>query len=248
MSVLPRPVAWALLGVAALVLQLAAAGRAGAGFLVGVDFNSNSPTYTGAAVLGAAGDTWNGIGGPPSASNLSLVDATGAATGVKLSYSTPNGFFDAEGVTEIFAGTPYDALLRDYLFADKSGSAGPATVTFSGLTPGGTYRLILYSIANEIGRDTAFTVNGVRMDVIAGPDKFLKAGENYADYTAPADASGKLAITIASGNADEGDLDGIQLAPAATAAAPEPASLTLLATGALGLLGYGWRRRKQAAA
>jgi hypothetical protein len=39
----------------------------------------------------------------------------------------------------------------------------------------------------------------------------------------------------------------LQVGPAATAA-PEPASLTLLATGALGLLGYGWRRRRQAAA
>jgi hypothetical protein len=35
-------------------------------------------------------------------------------------------------------------------------------------------------------------------------------------------------------------------APAATAA-PEPASLTLLGLGALGLLGYGWRKRQQAA-
>jgi hypothetical protein len=35
--------------------------------------------------------------------------------------------------------------------------------------------------------------------------------------------------------------------PAATAA-PEPASLTLLGLGALGLLGYGWRKRRQAAA
>jgi hypothetical protein len=36
------------------------------------------------------------------------------------------------------------------------------------------------------------------------------------------------------------------VAPSATAV-PEPASLALLTTGALGLLGYGWRRWKQAA-
>jgi hypothetical protein len=34
--------------------------------------------------------------------------------------------------------------------------------------------------------------------------------------------------------------------PAATTPAPEPASLTLLGLGALGLLGYGWRRRQAA--
>ena len=37
-----------------------------------------------------------------------------------------------------------------------------------------------------------------------------------------------------------------QATPAASAA-PEPASLTLLATGALGLLGYAWRKRRQPA-
>jgi hypothetical protein len=39
----------------------------------------------------------------------------------------------------------------------------------------------------------------------------------------------------------------VTFTPAAPAA-PEPASLTLLATGALGLLGYGWRKRKAARA
>jgi hypothetical protein len=38
------------------------------------------------------------------------------------------------------------------------------------------------------------------------------------------------------------------LPSAAPSSVPEPASLTLLATGVFGLLGYAWRRRRQAAA
>jgi hypothetical protein len=40
----------------------------------------------------------------------------------------------------------------------------------------------------------------------------------------------------------------VQVPSPAASAAPEPASVMLLGIGALGLLGYGWRRRKQATA
>lgn len=235
-----RGIGWHVLALAALALLLAAGGRARAG-LINVDFNtSSSPTYKGAGVLGSAGDIWNGIGGPSSATNLPLRDATGAATGVTLSYSGPGlSFFDAEGgATTVFNGTSFDALLRDYMVADKAG-AGHAIVTLSGLTPNGTYSLILYSIANAVGRDTAFTVGGLRKDVIAGPDQFLKEGENFAEFLATADASGNLAITVAAGNRDEGNLDGLQLTPFTpppppAATVPEPSTLALLVLG-LGL-------------
>jgi hypothetical protein len=36
--------------------------------------------------------------------------------------------------------------------------------------------------------------------------------------------------------------------PPIASATPEPSTLTLLGPGSLGLLGYGWRRRKQASA
>jgi hypothetical protein len=48
--------------------------------------------------------------------------------------------------------------------------------------------------------------------------------------------------------ADQAYLFQVNGAPASTTAAPEPASLTLLGAGALGLAGYGWRKRKRAAA
>jgi hypothetical protein len=42
-------------------------------------------------------------------------------------------------------------------------------------------------------------------------------------------------------------LDNFVFTPVSTAT-PEPASLTLLGSGAAGLAGYGWRRRKRATA
>jgi hypothetical protein len=121
-------------------------------------------------------------------------------------------------------------------------------VSFDGLTPDGTYTLILYSASNFTDRDTLFTVNGVTQAVVT-PDTALTPGDGYAMFTATADASGQLSILVARGAVgSEGDLNGIQLQQAqAASAAPEPASLTLLSLGALGLLGHGWSRRRQAA-
>jgi hypothetical protein len=42
--------------------------------------------------------------------------------------------------------------------------------------------------------------------------------------------------------------DTLVVRTSAPAATPEPASLTLLGAGALGLLGYGWQKRRRAAA
>jgi hypothetical protein len=225
-----------------------ALGGTGRADSINVDFNEDrgrSGTYAGAAVLGQAGDIWNAVGGivvdQTPHNGLSLVTSSGAASGVTLSFSGQAGFEDRVA-DAVFKGTPYAALMDDYAFT----LFNPATVSFSGLTPDGTYRLILYSSSNRPGRDTVFTVDG-SSETVADPSgsTTLQNGLNYADFTATADASGNLSFTFTGGQQPEGDLNGIQLQSLATTATPEPASLALLGFGALGLAGYGWRLHRR---
>jgi hypothetical protein len=128
-----------------------------------------------------------------------------------LSYSTPNGFFDACGGGALFDGMPYANLMTAYLFADNHGVTGPGTVSFAGLTPGDSYQLSLYSAANSAGRITDFTLSDGQMQSVTptGSATFAQ-GDTYADFTTTANSQGQLSITITAGDADEGDLNRIQ--------------------------------------
>jgi hypothetical protein len=239
----------AVFAAAALALLLGGAGSARAGFLINVQFNeqdkfTHSPAYSGAGVLGQAGDAWNGfggsvLGGDPGASNQPLFNSDGTASTLTLSYTAPGGFFDTSSNGGIFEPTKYKNLLDAYLFTNSS-----ETVSFNGLNPGEAYRLLLYSASNNPVRGAVFTVDGDSQEVTT-PDTSLTPGDGYADFTVTADASGQLSILLTPGPTGrgnpEGDLNAIQLQ---TVPAPQPASLTLLATGVVGLCGYGRQKRR----
>lgn len=216
-----------------------------ASVIVGVDFNQNifsPPAYSGAAVLGTAGDTWNGVwgnfSGTPAVLNLPLVDSTGAATSLTLS-APALGYIDAGSTTTppLFSGSAYD-LMRDYVYAS---AADQKTITVAGLTAGADYRLVLYSSTNLAGRKTDFTVSGVTKSVSPITASSLIEGVNYADFITAADGSGELSFTF-TGDGSESALNGFQIQ--SVTAVPEPSSLTMVSLIGIFVAGYLCRRRK----
>src|SRR5580693_6866328 len=137
--------------------------------LIDVDFNENSsasagggpnpgPTMSGAAVLGTAGDQWNGIN-VSSGNGIPLTNADGSSSAVTMTFTSGGGYdVNDYGGSTPFVSTPYDALMEDYLY---NGGA-PQTITLSGLAASSTYNLVLYNAANvaAAGRTTYFMVNG----------------------------------------------------------------------------------------
>jgi len=224
---------------------------------------------TGAAVLGAAGDVWNGLGGFTYASaggaasytSGALVDSTGAPTTVSLSLAAPSGTYGANSVnwgnysTFSWASlaaeqagpitsppyTPYSALFSHTLVANSAAADG--SVVLSGLTPG-TYNLVLYSASDVnvgAGRTSTFVVNGVTQTSTwtASGATTLINGVDCVEY-AGVTTTGTLSINFGNLIASESDLNGLQLQFESNVV-PEPSTLALFAGAAL-LLGY--QRRK----
>ncbi len=190
--------------------------------LINVDFNENDsagsgggpnpgPTMSGAAVLGTAGEQWNGIN-VNSGSGIPLIYANGSASGVTMTF-TSGGGYDANsyGGSTPFAGTSYDALMEDYLYNGGT----PQTITLSGLAANSTYNLVLYNAANTAaaGRTTYFTVNGNNQSSTwNGSSSTLIAGVDYVEFVpALSDGSGNLAITYTGSGTAEGDINGFQI-------------------------------------
>ncbi|HEX3625372.1 MAG TPA: hypothetical protein VH280_08105 [Verrucomicrobiae bacterium] len=225
---------------AALGLQLACTVRVQSQ-LIDVDFNTNSappidggpaigPTMSGAAVLGAAGDKWNGID-ISSGSGIPLSYANGSNSPVTMTF-TAGGGYDARtfGGSTPFVGTPFDALTEDYLYSGGT----TQTVVLAGLEPRSAYNLVLYNAGDSsaAGRKTWFMVNSsLQSSTWNGSSSTLIAGTNYFKFTnAMSDSSGDLVMNWSGNGTAEGDLDGFQI-QAQTGQADHGLDATFAGTG-----------------
>jgi hypothetical protein len=97
--------------------------------------------------------------------------------------------------------------------------------------------------------DNVTITRGVTLGV---PDGYqsgtsLKSSDTYANTTISGLGLTPGTYTWTWGSASAGTADDFKLVITSPTPAPEPASLTLAAVGAVGLAGYGWRKRKRAA-
>jgi PEP-CTERM motif len=239
--------------LSAVVLMVAWSSPAKAGFtngLIDVDFNfAAGGTQSGAAVIGASGDVWNGQSDyhVPSAAVLNL--ATGSpSSGVSYSLS---GFTQEVDGGSALAFTQYGQLMRDGYIV---GPGNTATISFSGLTAFQPYDLYFYSsFADASGTDvrtTTFTIagNSLTATTVGAPLVFVE-GNNYVHFRSQAaNANGQMTVTIQgvgglipAGGPDltGGIVNGFQITPV-----PEPATMVLFGIGGLGALSVGLRREK----
>ncbi len=226
-------------------LCLAGAGAVSAqtlinGFMSGYPWNTL--TYTGAAVIGTAGDHWNGFVGTgnPAMGAVhggSIVDSTGAIlSGVATTITaTGLGQYDQEGSVYDNAGPGGTALTGIGLFRDFAyiPNGSTATVTMTGLTANQAFSLYVYGLAVGAGNlasvYTLAAANGGSSISLTGQQTSFTLGGNYGILSGTVDGSGTLVFYVNS-IGTEARLNGFQLqlmAPQATAACAPQGLVTL---------------------
>jgi hypothetical protein len=212
------------------------------GDIVSVSFGqTGSITVSGAAFIGAGGDTWNNLNAS-AGSNVSalgtvgLNKVNGASSGVGLSVSTGNfnGSSPDSDNLDVYEGNIY--LDGDNFF----GPSGPATITLTGLGVGNFVDLYFYIGAGHTsGEGGTITIGSTSYTATDanGVEEAYTLGTNYVKFDdVETDGSGNIVATwsVASGQRFS-SLAGIQIE-----AVPEPSAALL---GGLGLLALLRRRR-----
>ena len=197
-------------------------------FLGGFGGGGTGTAQTGGAVIGSAGDHWNTFqpNGPSYTPGATLLNtASGSSTvGISLTLNGAVSGWNAPHGNSFYPG-PYQYLMNSWIGTDTVTS----TVALTGLTPGQSYDLYLYSGSNTNGRKTAFTITGATNSATVTTSPFNTSGStfiegtNYVHFTSLApDLSGNMTISF-TGAGTEGDLNGFQIQ-----SVPEPGTWALL--------------------
>lgn len=211
--------------------------------IININFSSSDQIYTGGAIVGSEGDTWNTTGTATS-SMATLVNSDNTETNVGVSWT--GTVYDNIDLASGFDNTDYVNMMDDYLY-----SSDTANITFTGLTAGGTYELYVYSQGNDtedtnnrmltvIVNDTYYATDAA----VQNADTFI-VNQNYLKIDATADVNGTLVITYLPENG-EANINALQLVDASPV--PEPASLLLLGVGGAAAAASRKRRRQKDAA
>lgn len=205
--------------------------------LIDIAFHGpGDPTPSGAAVIGSAGDQWNGIDGSANGTTgpLALINSDGSSSPATLT-------FTAEGSVVALSASnqPLPALTHTYLF---NNDGGHVTVTLNGLAADQQYLLELYVASDDAAggdRAVAADANNVLLTASGNPQTSFVNGQNYVEGDPISDGSGAITIILSDevnlNTSQEVDLSGLQIEPL-----PEPVCLGTLSLGGLVLFG---RRR-----
>lgn len=207
--------------------------------LISIDFNAvGGATQSGAAVIGAAGDQWNGINPSTTPGPHALNTTTGAASGVSLTIVNMGQIlFNAPPPP--FTSTPYASLMQDGCLIGSP--SPPASMTFSGLVANQAYELYFYAqgVAG-VASSTTFTINGTPKTVNSdGTTNTFIEGTTYGHFASVlASGAGTLTISITGGGNWPGLLNGLQL----SSQVPAPGAMAAIA--AFAVVGGARRRRR----